>query len=225
MLAPLEVPVPTIVTVTLTCRPDGRRSAIEQLTAALDASLEQPDCIEANLLVDDDDAARLVCVERWASAGAHKEYQRGLVGKEAALALMDSLTEPPTTRYHTVAHRAGGAWGGPQHLELSSDDVAATTQFLGAVFGWRFVEYMPGYQGFWAPGALFGGVRAVAEPEAGPTSTPYLVVDDLDARATAVEAAGGRITVPIREIPGAGRMFWFEAPGGLPLAVWESVGG
>jgi hypothetical protein len=49
---------------------------------------------------------------------------------------------------------------------------------------------------------------------------PVIQVDDLDAAAAAVEAAGGDISRPIFSFPG-GRRFHFRDPSGNELAVWQ----
>ncbi len=113
------------------------------------------------------------------------------------------------------------------HTEIASNDVRATRKFLDKTFQWRF-EDMPGkdpYTMMHGPGGSFGGLRQVAEGEPGPSVTSYILVDDIQAAARRVEKNGGKIIVPIREIPGMGSMFWFEVPGGFHLACWQEAPG
>lgn len=192
------------------------------LAKAIDNTISKPGCYEAELLISEDDPHDIAIYEQWSTIEAHKEYVAGIMADPKMEPVMGLMEAPPNSRY--FAHRAsgGGDWGGPGHLEICSDDVAATKAFLTDVFSWRFSEAMPGYDMFWAPGALFGGIRPKMDEEPAPQTIPYLVVDDLDARLERVQAAGGTITVPIQEVPQAGRFFWFLTPGGLPLAAWES---
>jgi predicted enzyme related to lactoylglutathione lyase/quinol monooxygenase YgiN len=212
----------TTVLVHYDCKEGAQGAVADILSGLLERSLSQEDCYRADVLLDGD--VRVTVWMEWSSEGAHVEFERGVEQNNWWPELMDRLTAPPDTRYLRTRTKGGGPWGGPQHLELSSAEPGATTAFLAEVFGWRFTEYMPGYHGFWAPGSLFGGVRLVVPGEA-PRALPYLVVDDIDARVDAVQAAGAAITVPLAEVPGAGRRFAFRAPGGLELAVWGSRSG
>lgn len=213
----------TTVVVHFTAKPGQRDALTDALASAIQGTIDKPECHKVQLMVDDDHADRFAMVEEWTSAQAHKAYAQALMSDPKMAPLMELMAGPPDVRY--LSHRAagGGEWGGPGHLEISSEDVDATKAFLTDVFNWRFTPMMEGYDGFWAPGALSGGLRPKMAEEPCAQSIPYLIVDDLDARLKRVEAAGGTITVPIQEIPHAGRFFWFMTPGGLQLAAWESA--
>ena len=105
------------------------------------------------------------------------------------------------------------------YVELASDDLAATSAFLGKAFGWGFVDYGPDYKGFVGAG-IDGGIDRTGERKAG--ALVILKSPDLEAALTAVEAAGGVITRAIYAFPG-GRRFLFREPGGNEMAVWAEV--
>lgn len=104
------------------------------------------------------------------------------------------------------------------YVELASRDIGATQGFLAKAFGWTFVDYGPGYQGF-ANAGLDGGVMP-AEDE--PPAPPLVILksDDLEAALAAVSSAGAEIIKPIFAFPG-GRRFHFREPGGNEMAVWS----
>lgn len=214
----------TTVIVQIQAKSGQGAAAADALGKAVQATVQNAGCYRADLVVDEDDGERMAIYSEWASAAAHKEYAAALAASPKMAALSALLEGPPKSTYYRAHAHGGGQWGGPGHLELGSNDPAVTRTFLQDVFHWRFSPMMEGYDGFWAPGAIFGGLRPKMEEEAAPQTIPYLTVDDIEARMEQVQAAGGTITVPIQEVPNAGRFFWFLAPGGLPLAVWESVG-
>ena len=196
------------------------------LAEALHTTVEHPACLEAELLVQRDAPEELVVMQRWRSAEHHQANAQKLADLPAIRELLDLLEVPPDLRYLDEVEQGGGRWGGPEHLEIGSDDMGATQAFLEDVFGWRFRAQLETYAMFSAPAGLFGGLRPrIEDAEPSPQTVPYLTVDDLDARIQQVQAAGGVITVPPQEVPGAGRFFWFVAPGGVPMAVWENADG
>lgn len=104
------------------------------------------------------------------------------------------------------------------YVELASSDIGATQGFLGKAFGWTFVDYGPGYQGF-ANAGLEGGVFQIGEDAPAPPLV-ILKADDLEAALAAVASAGADIVKPIFAFPG-GRRFHFREPGGNEMAVWS----
>lgn len=104
------------------------------------------------------------------------------------------------------------------YIELPAPDLASSKAFYSAAFGWTFNEY----------GSVYAGIRDANDEsnEVGGLSAerrePPLVIlfsDDLDATAAAIEAAGGKITVPAYDFPG-GKRLHFTDPAGAELAVW-----
>lgn len=103
------------------------------------------------------------------------------------------------------------------YIEMNVTDIARSKAFYGAAFGWTFQDYGPEYCEF-RDGRLTGGFTTHAKPSPG---GPLVVLygDDLPDTQRRVEAAGGRISVPIFDFPG-GQRFHFLDPDGYELAVW-----
>lgn len=104
------------------------------------------------------------------------------------------------------------------YVEFYAPDLEQEQAFLGAAFGWEFVEYGPDYRDIKGAG-IGGGV------ERAPLAAPLIVLkaDDLDKALAQVRAAGADITRDIFDFPG-GRRFEFRAPGGTLMAVWSKAG-
>ena len=101
-------------------------------------------------------------------------------------------------------------------MPVASGDLAQTTAFYGAAFGWQFTPYGPQYSAF--SEGLDGGFDAT--PEAVQKPLPVLYAADLEACHAAVIAAGGTVLREIFAFPG-GRRFHFRDPAGNELAVWS----
>lgn len=95
------------------------------------------------------------------------------------------------------------------HFEIQADDVARAREFYGTVFGWQFQDWttVTGDE-YWGiltgaadePG-IDGGLLRRPAPAPGPEqgTNAYVCtmeVDDIDATAAAIEAAGGRVALP-----------------------------
>ena len=108
------------------------------------------------------------------------------------------------------------------HIEFASTDPRRTRKFLEDVFGWTF-QSMPGME-YHVYATPLGPGGAVMEPEERPAGIlNYVLSDDLDADLRKIEAAGGKILGPKREIPGVGWWALFEEPTGIALALFESL--
>ena len=101
------------------------------------------------------------------------------------------------------------------HFEIPADDVARAKTFYEKTFGWTITAYpMP-------PGQEYYGVKTKKDGEPGIDGglmkrnmpgqpfTNYITVASIDAMNAAVQANGGRVVLPKREI-GAG-MGWISA--------------
>ena len=102
------------------------------------------------------------------------------------------------------------------YLELPVTDTARAKAFYSAAFGWSFNDFGPTYAAT-TSGDTDVGFDADSERKA---ALPVIEVEDVDAAMAAVEAAGGRVTVPIFAFPG-GRRFHFVDPDGHELGVWQ----
>jgi len=122
---------------------------------------------------------------------------------------------------------ATDAWptGSIVHIELYSDDLAATRRFYEDAFGWSSdpVEGMDDYVMWEAPDPPYGGFvdgEAVAFPA--PSTLCYVDVDDLASTVEAIAEAGGEVLVGEQSVPGMGAFVVFRDPGGVVEAAWEA---
>jgi predicted enzyme related to lactoylglutathione lyase len=106
------------------------------------------------------------------------------------------------------------------HFAINTDDVPATRSFYESVFGWRFSAWGPPdfYQIRTSPdGPVRGALQKRRELVPGQPTIGYectMAVDDVDAVAAAVVAAGGRLLMDRTTIAGVGDLIFFVDPGG-----------
>ncbi len=113
------------------------------------------------------------------------------------------------------------------HFAINTDDVEATEAFYRAVFGWTFRDYGP-------PGFVQIVDDETGEPMGAIQQRRQLLpdgrtsgfectfgVDDVDATAERVVAAGGRLLMERSTITGVGHLVAFEDPGGNPVLAME----
>lgn len=116
------------------------------------------------------------------------------------------------------------AHGTPIWYELLADDADAAQHFYGQVVGWSAADSgQPGmdYRILSAPDgeAVAGLMRRPDGMEGGPVWLSYYAVEDVDATAAAITAAGGAIHMPPMTIPGVGRMAMATDPQGHAFYV------
>jgi len=117
------------------------------------------------------------------------------------------------------------------HFAIHADDVARASKFYGGVFGWKFQGFGGG------PTTEFCMIQDAAGQRLDPlgaiqlrkfNSAPQPMigfecsfsVDDVDATARAVEAAGGKIVMQKAPIPSVGWVIKFlDTEGNLACAV------
>lgn len=103
------------------------------------------------------------------------------------------------------------------YVELPVSALEDSVRFYEAAFGWTLTRFGPSYAATTTEDSNVGLQADSAEAPDAPL--PVIQVDDIEAAASAVEAAGGDITRPIFSFPG-GRRFHFRDPNGNALAVW-----
>ena len=91
----------------------------------------------------------------------------------------------------------------PELCRLAQSAIA-TDKFYGAVFGWTFTDYGPGYSSF-EDGRLNGGLRGGEKGSRG-GALVVIYAKSLEAVRDAVVFSGGTIVVETHEFPG-GRRF------------------
>jgi predicted enzyme related to lactoylglutathione lyase len=104
----------------------------------------------------------------------------------------------------------------PNYLELKTPDIEASKAFYAKAFGFKFVDYGPGYAGVNGKHVEIGFHQS---DEREPPLAGFQTDDIAKARETVV-AAGGEIVQETYEFPG-GRRFHFRDPGGNELLVYQ----
>ncbi len=107
------------------------------------------------------------------------------------------------------------------HVEVKSEDSAATSDFFKSAFGWPMMSPGPGFFMFDTPGGFEGHIGPLGDEENPAHAVAYIEVDNADAALKTVEASGGRTLSAVNEIDGQGRFFYFKEPGGTTWAAWE----
>ncbi len=115
--------------------------------------------------------------------------------------------------------------------ELMTSDLEAARTFYQSVVGWQVGAQsgMPGmdYRMIDAGDGQVGGMMQLDEEMQAAGGKPlwigYIGVDDVDATAAAIIAAGGQIFVPPTDIPGVGRFAMAADPQGAPFYVMRGA--
>jgi predicted enzyme related to lactoylglutathione lyase len=118
--------------------------------------------------------------------------------------------------------------GVPCWVDTTQPDVDKAGEFYGAIFGWELEDLMPPGSGTRYLEARIGGKRVAAisagDPQNPPTEATwnmYVWVDDVEATAAKVEAAGGKVVTPPMEVMDAGWMATFTDREGASFGVWQ----
>jgi predicted enzyme related to lactoylglutathione lyase len=110
--------------------------------------------------------------------------------------------------------------GAPSWFETVTTDVARATAFYQALFGWSAESTPMGDFTYWTfkQGADFVGGLFPMPPEmqgVAPHWTTYFTVTDVDETVKAAEALGGKLCMPVKDIPGVGRFCGISSPQGV----------
>jgi predicted enzyme related to lactoylglutathione lyase len=117
--------------------------------------------------------------------------------------------------------------------ELMVPDADAAASFYGAILGWtcKLSENSgaEGYREWWMGPTPIGGLLPLtAEMKAGgarPAWLGYVHVEDIDAQAEKLKAAGANVMMGPQDIPGVGRFVMILDPQGAPLYVMTDSSG
>jgi predicted enzyme related to lactoylglutathione lyase len=117
--------------------------------------------------------------------------------------------------------------GTPSYVELTSPDQQAAKRFYGPLFGWEFEDVAMGEAGVYVVASVEGDtVAGVAGQMPQLQGHPafwgvYLSVDDVDATAANVEAAGGKVEAGPFDVMELGRMASIQDPTGVRVNLWQ----
>jgi len=132
-----------------------------------------------------------------------------------------------------MPERTSYASGTPNWVDVQTTDTNAAKQFYGSLFGWSFVDNpIDEENGVYysiatirdldvAAVAPLGDQAAAGVP---PHWNSYVNVDDVDAIAAKVEAAGGALHAPPFDVMDAGRMAVVQDPTGAIILLWQAKG-
>lgn len=126
---------------------------------------------------------------------------------------------------HTIPATGAFCWN-----ELGTTDLEAAKKFYTELLGWQLKqsEAAPGmiYNEIIVAGQEVGGMFQM-EAEFGDTPshwTPYVAVDDVDAKAQQVVELGGKVCVPPTDIPNVGRFCMINDPTGATISLIKLSG-
>ncbi len=106
------------------------------------------------------------------------------------------------------------------HVEVKSEDTAATSDFFKSAFDWPMMSPGGGFFMFDTPGNFEGHIGPLGDEKAAAT-VAYIEVDDIESAEKTVKSSGGKALSPISEAPGQGKFFYFREPGGSVWVAWE----
>jgi uncharacterized protein len=111
------------------------------------------------------------------------------------------------------------------HFEFWSKDPERISKFYSEMFGWN-INAMPGMDYRFVETknerGIGGGIMKPQEGGPWPGNMAlYVEVDDIDAKLSQIEAAGGKVLVPKQQIPGMGWFALFEDPDARVNGLWE----
>ncbi|HSS11133.1 MAG TPA: VOC family protein [Acidimicrobiales bacterium] len=123
-----------------------------------------------------------------------------------------------------MPERSEYAPGTPAWVDLGTSDLEAAKTFYSGLFGWGLQDMGPeagGYTMATVRGKQVAGLGPLMA-EGQPTAwTTYVYIEDADATAKEIEAAGGTVFAPPFDVMTAGRMGVFADPTGAVFAIWQ----
>jgi uncharacterized protein len=124
-----------------------------------------------------------------------------------------------------MAERDSYPPGTPSWVDLTTPDLEASLAFYGGLFGWEFEdagEEAGHYHMATVRGRRVAGLGP-AQEGAPPIAywTTYLSGSDVDAHASAIGDAGGRVLFGPLDVMGEGRMLVAQDPEGAAFGVWQ----
>jgi predicted enzyme related to lactoylglutathione lyase len=114
--------------------------------------------------------------------------------------------------------------GVPTWVDTQQRDPQAAQEFYAGLFGWTFTTVSPPDAPVYAIAALDGrDVAAIGQADDRPAVwNTYIAVDDADAAAARIFAAGGEPTGEPDQIGPFGRAMSLRDPAGVPFRLWQA---
>jgi len=113
-------------------------------------------------------------------------------------------------------------------IDVEQGDVDGAQAFYGGLFGWTFTDATPPAAATRYLVAHLDGLDSAGLAEAGGGDGPaaaawrtYVAVDDADAAAARVSAAGGKVLEAPADVGDAGRSVGCADPFGVPFRLWQ----
>jgi predicted enzyme related to lactoylglutathione lyase len=116
--------------------------------------------------------------------------------------------------------------GTPSWVDHGSPDLDASIEFYGALFDWDVpesenAEQTGGYRQAMKGDKPVSGMMPLMQEGQPPAWTTYISVEDADATAAAVKAAGGTVLAEPMDVMDLGRMAIFADPAGAVFGIWQ----
>ena len=115
--------------------------------------------------------------------------------------------------------------GVPSWVDTEQPDPRAAQDFYGRLLGWSFATVSPPDGPVYAIATMDEGrdVAGLADADGGPAAwNTYIAVDDADATAARIWAAGGEVTVEPADVGEAGRIAICRDPAGAVFRLWQA---
>ena len=117
--------------------------------------------------------------------------------------------------------------GVPSWVDIEQPDPDAAQSFYGRLFGWSFETVSPTKVPFYAVATVDGGADVAGLGAAADTAAvwnTYVAVDDADATAARIWAAGGEVSTEPVDVGEAGRLAVCRDPAGAEFRLWQARG-
>jgi predicted enzyme related to lactoylglutathione lyase len=111
--------------------------------------------------------------------------------------------------------------------ELMTTEVEKAKAFYGDTLDLGFETFGDSNPGYWLAtldGRPIWGLMDMTQRPGGPTGWfTYMIVDDVDARVKAAQAAGAELCMPIFEVPTVGRIAILQDPTGAIIGWMKPI--
>ncbi len=117
------------------------------------------------------------------------------------------------------------AEGVPCWVDLATTDLEGAKTFYGPLFGWDYSEtpqdQVP-YLMATKNGLTAAGIGLLTDGRTPPVWSTYFAVENANATARKITAAGGSLLMDCLDLPGAGRLTFSTDPMGAAFGIWQA---